>query len=175
MAITGFTYTLSWTNDFTEVDEAPEGFKDRDARTKANADLDPGLTGKRDAGKTEYYFDPASVKVVVKASKVESWVVKGQQSTSLLKHEQLHYNITALGGRDLERKILAIRANSREDLQKQKDDTKKEVQDNINKVNKDYDDPTNGTNHGKKAPEQSKWELHITNLMNKPDAELKGI
>ena len=47
MAMQGFKHTLSWANDFTEVDNAPEGFSDRSARTKANVTLDPKMIAKR--------------------------------------------------------------------------------------------------------------------------------
>ena len=90
MTMQGFKYTLSWGTDFTEVDNAPEGFSDRSARTKATAMLDPKLTAKRDAGGTDYYFAPSTVIVNVKAVKTESWVVKDLKSDKLLKHEQMH-------------------------------------------------------------------------------------
>jgi hypothetical protein len=56
---------------------------------------------------------------------------------------------------------------------KKKEDLGKEIQALIDKVNKAYDDDVKGTNHGKKDTEQSNWEIHINNLMNKSDAELK--
>ncbi len=175
MAIQGFTYTLSWANDFTEVDNAPEGFSDRSARTKANVTVDPKLIVKRDAGKTEYYLDPATLSVIVKTDKPNSWVVKDLKSDKLLKHEQLHYNIAALAGRDLERKLLALRNTDGKQLLKDKEDLGKAVQGEIDKINKEYDEGLQGTDHGKKDAEQTKWEVHITSLMNKSDAELKGI
>ena len=51
----------------------------------------------------------------------------------------------------------------------------RKTQDLIEKVNKDYDEGMQGTNHGEKDAEQAKWEMHITSLMNKEDAELKGL
>lgn len=175
MAMQGFKYTLSWSTDFTEVDDAPEGFSDRSARTKASVTLDTKLQAKRDAGGTDYYFAPATVNVIVKAVKTESWVVKSLKSNSLLNHEQLHYNISALGGRDLERKILALRDPSGQELMNKKAALGTEIQNLIDKVNKEYDSGINGTNHGGKATEQAKWELHITNLMGKSDGELTAI
>lgn len=171
----GFKNTLSWANDFTEVDSAPEGFSDRDARTKANVTLDQGMQAKRDSKESDYYFAPSTVIVIVKTSKTESWVVKDKKSDKLLKHEQQHYNISALGGRDLERKILALRDASGAELMKKKEAAGKEIQNLIDSVNKDYDAGLQGTNHGQKDAEQAKWELHITSLMNKTDGELKGI
>lgn len=175
MAMQGFKYTLSWSTDFTEVDSAPEGFSDRSARTKASVTLDPNMQARRDAGKTDYYFAPATVIVIIKAVKAESWVVKDLKSDKLLKHEQMHYNISAVGGRDLERKLLILKDPSGPELIKKKEALGKEIQDLIDKVNKAYDDSVKGTNHGKKDTEQSNWEIHINNLMNKSDAELKEL
>ena len=173
MTMQGFKYTLSWGTDFTEVDNAPEGFSDRSARTKATANLDPKLTARRDSKDSDYYFVPDTVIVNVKAVKTESWVVKDLKSDKLLKHEQLHYNISALGGRDLERKILALRDPVGQKLIEKKEALGKEIQTLIDKVNKAYDDAGKGTNHGKKDTEQSTWEIHINSLMNNTAAELK--
>ncbi len=175
MAMQGFKYTLSWGTDFSEVDNAPEGFSDRSARTKASVTLDPKMEARRDAGATDYYFTPSTVIVIVKTVKNESWVLKDLKSDKLLKHEQMHYNISALGGRDLERKLLALRNPSGQELMKKKEALGKETQALIDKVNKEYDEGLQGTSHGNKDAEQSKWEIHINNLMNKTDAELKGL
>lgn len=175
MAMQGFKYTLSWSTDFTEVDNAPEGFSDRSARTKATVTLDPKLTARRDTKDSDYYFVPDTVIVMIKAAQTESWVVKDLKSDKLLKHEQLHYNISALGGRDLERKLLALRDKSGQELMKKKEELGKEIQTLIDKTNKDYDGGLQGTNHGKKDAEQSKWEIHINDLMGKSEAELKAL
>lgn len=173
MTMQGFKYTLSWSTDFTEVDNAPEGFSDRSARTKASVTLNPAMQARRDSKDSDYYFVPDTVIVTIKAVQAESWVVKDLKSDKLLKHEQLHYNISALGGRDLERKLLALRDPSGPELIKKKEAAGKEIQTLIDKINKAYDDDVKGTNHGKKDTEQSNWQIHINNLLNKPDAELK--
>lgn len=175
MAVQGFKYTLSWDTDFNGVDNAPAGFSDRSARTKASVTLDPAMQARRDKKDTDYYFVPATVNVSVKAVKAESWVLNDKKTDKLLKHEQIHYNISALGGRDLERKVLALRDADGKKLLEKKADLGKEVQDLIDTINKDYDAELHGTHHGQKDTEQSKWELHIASLMNDPAGELKGI
>ena len=173
MTMQGFKYTLSWSTDFTDVDNAPEGFSDRSARTKASVTLNQAMVARRDSKESDYYFAPDTVIVTVKAVQAESWVVKDLKSDKLLKHEQVHYNISALGGRDLERKLKALRDPVGQELINKKVALGKEMQDLIDKVNKAYDDSVKGTNHGKKDTEQSNWEIHINNLMNNSDAELK--
>jgi hypothetical protein len=175
MAVQGFRYTLNWDNDFNSVDNAPAGFADRSARTKASVTLDAKLQARRDSKETDFYFAPSTVIVNIKAVKAESWVLKEQKSDKLLKHEQLHYNISALGGRDLERKILELRDADFKKLLAKKDELGKEIQTLIDKTNKDYDSELLGTNHGQKDAEQSKWELHLSGLMNDPAGELKSV
>jgi len=175
MALQGFTYSLSWANDFTEVDNAPTELSNRSARTKANVTLDPKMIAKRDSKDSDYYFKPDTVIVIIKTDKTASWVVKDLKSDKLLAHEQLHYNIAALAGRDLERKILALRNKDGATLIQEKEALGKAVQSEIDKINKEYDEGLQGTDHGKKDAEQAKWELHIKSLMGKTDAELKGI
>lgn len=175
MAVQGFKYTVSWDTDFRGVDEAPAEFKDRSARTKASVTLDPAMQARRDKKDTDYYFVPATVNVIIKAVKAESWVLNDKKTDKLLKHEQMHYNISALGGRDLEKKVLELRDADGKKLMEKKATLGKEVQDLIDTVNKSYDAELLGTHHGQKDAEQSKWELHLTNLMNDPSGELKGI
>ncbi len=175
MSVQGFRYILSWETDFNSVDNAPAGFSDRSARTKASVSLDNGLQARRDSKDTDYYFAPSTVIVNIKAVKAESWVLSDKKSDKLLKHEQMHYNISALGGRDLERKILELRDADGKKLLAKKDELGKEIQTLIDKINKDYDGELLGTNHGQKDAEQSKWELHLTNLMNDPKGELKSV
>lgn len=175
MAVQGFNYKLTWTNDFTEVDNAPAGFTNRSARTKADVTLDPKMIATRDSKDSDYYFKPDTVKVIIKTDKTNSWVVKDLKSDKLLAHEQLHYNIAALAARDLERKLLALRHKEGAKLIQEKDALGKAVQAEIDKINKDYDEGVHGTDHGKKDTEQAKWELHINAIMNKTDGELKTI
>lgn len=175
MAVQGMKYSLNWVTDFNEVDDAPAGFSNRSARTKASVTLDPKMIAMRDSKDTDYYFKPSTVIVIVKAVKPESWVIKEKESDKLLKHEQLHYNISAIAGRELERKALALRDATGPGLIQKKVDLGKEIQDLIDKVNKDYDEGMQGTDHGAKDAEQAKWEMHITSLMSKDDAELKGL
>ena len=54
-------------------------------------------------------------------NKSESWVLKNSKTEKLRKHEQLHYNISALGGRDLERGLKKLTAASPEELVSKRD------------------------------------------------------
>jgi hypothetical protein len=84
VGIPGFGRALSW-NDYTRVDQPPAGTSSFDAET--HTDL-----------RYWYHWRPLEkgawkithVLVSVEFSKKKSWVVAGQQTADLLRHEQLH-------------------------------------------------------------------------------------
>ena len=103
----------------------------------------------------------------VTMSKAKSWVVTDKESSSLLNHEQGHYNITALGARDFMNGVLALEADTAKELTKAITDLANSTQSEINSVNSMYDDDPNcGTDHGTKADKQAQWDLRIKNAMN---------
>jgi hypothetical protein len=57
-------------------------------------------------------FSFPSVSVRVSLSRHASWVVAGRQTQALLNHEQLHYRIAALVGRELGAEATALTASS---------------------------------------------------------------
>lgn len=108
--------------------------------------------------------------------KKDSWVLKGEKTDKLLKHEQLHYNISALGGRDLERGLKKLSAESPSELVQKIADFTQEIQSLVDKINEEYDNTKLwGTNHGRIKMHQDAWELHINKLKNDPNGELKSI
>jgi hypothetical protein len=163
-----FNYTIAWT-DFTEKSVSPT--QGRSAFTQAkwpfNFDIGKNLEGK---------FIPKNVKVTVGMDKVKSWVVKSDESDSLLNHEQGHYNITALGARDFLNGLLDLEADTANELNKAASDLQSSTQTTINSVNSTYDDDPNcGTDHGSKSDKQAQWDLRIKNAMNDPKATLDSL
>ena len=59
-----------------------------------------------------FHFKPSSVFIQVSIDEVKSWVLRNSRSDELLQHEQVHYNISALAGRDLERRMLKLGGES---------------------------------------------------------------
>lgn len=108
--------------------------------------------GKKDFISTvESYFSPS-----------ESWVKKGKRSSSLLKHEQLHFDITELHARKL-RKIISeykLTPNIKGDLQNIFNSIHKERIEMQNLYDRE-------TSHGTDTVNQKKWEEKVKFQMEK--------
>lgn len=174
MALKGFNHTINWNNDFTELTSAPTGKSGLVAFTTASAGTSKELKAKGGGG--NYSIKPSSIEVSVKMVKKDSWVLKDSKTAELLNHEQMHYNISALGGRDLERGLNKLSASSTSELVQKISDLTQEVQGLISKTNEEYDNTKLwGTDHGKIKMHQTAWNLHINKLKNDPNGELKSI
>lgn len=176
MSLHGFRHTLSWSNDFTERDEPPGGKEDLAAFTVAPADTFGELRARYDSDSELYEVISSSVKVKIKMDKSNSWVLRSSKTEKLKKHEQLHYNISALGGRDLERELKLITAGTPEELMQEKHRINSQIQSLITEINKEYDNTILwGTNHGRIDLHQEVWELHIKKLMNDSNGKLESV
>ena len=108
--------------------------------------------------------------------KNNSWVLRGSKTEKLKKHEQIHYNISALAGRDLERDLKNLTADSPEELVSKRDALNSQMQTLVDDMNKEYDNTILwGTDHGRIELHQGIWELHISKLMNDDNARLESI
>lgn len=175
MTLIGFNYRINWTRDFITCNTAPLG-ENHSAFTTATANSIGNIQAYKNSNDERYYIKQSSVKVEIKMLKSQSWVLSDKKTDKLLQHEQLHYNISALGGRDLERGLLALNADSVDDLIAKKDELTANIQSLINKVNLEYDNKIMwGTDHGRVDLHQGFWETHIAKLMSDPNGELKSI
>lgn len=175
MSLHGFNYSIGW-NDFKERDEPPPEQDHLIAFTVAPAGTFGGMEAKYDKESEKYSFKSSSVKVRIEMDKTQSWVLKTEKTEKLRKHEQIHYNISALGGRDLERDLKKLTADSVEELVSERDDLTRQMQNLVDEINKEYDNTILwGTDHGRIALHQEVWELHIKKLMNDPDGRLESV
>src|SRR5262249_28426655 len=129
-------------------------------------------------GDGKYIVDPTNFTVTIKMNVTNSWVVKDKKTDSLLNHEQGHYNIAALGGRDMLNDMLALVADTPAELTKALAATQKAMAALVKTIEKAYDeDPNCGTDHGdpKKAAKQAQWDLRIKNAMNSSTARLSSL
>ena len=175
MALRGFRYTLGWGKDFRILGTVPLG-SHHSAHTEAPV---RGIGGLRASLGSDgsYRLRPDSVTILVRMDRDNSWVVRDARSDALLSHEQVHYNIAALGARDLERKLLALSADSPESLESERVRVEKEIDDLMESVNNDYDDDFwgFGTDHGTREFPQMQWKFHIDAQMNSPNGRLVSI
>jgi hypothetical protein len=160
MPLQNFQYRISWANDFTRVNSAPDG-SDESAFTQARF---RGTFPFMQQADGTWIVQPANAVVRLSMDKVASWVVRGSETADLLTHEQGHYDITALGARDFLNDVLALSGSSTSDLQSQIDSARSSNQSTIDSVNSMYDeDPNCGTSHGTNAANQQQWNLRINN------------
>ena len=96
MSLHGFRHTLSWSQDFTQRNSPPPHQEDLIAFTVATAETFGGMQAIYDSASELYSFKPSKVKVRIKMVKSQSWVLKDSKTEKLKKHEQIHYNISAL-------------------------------------------------------------------------------
>ncbi|MEO6588392.1 MAG: DUF922 domain-containing protein [Pyrinomonadaceae bacterium] len=176
MSLHGFKHTLSWSHDFTERSAPPPDKDDLIAFTVAPAETFGGMAIRYDSDSELYSFKHSKVKVKIKMDKSNSWVLKNSKTDKLKKHEQVHYNISALAGRDFERDLKNLTAATPEELVSKRDALNAQMQKLVDDINKEYDNTILwGTDHGRTEMHQGFWELHINKLMNNDSARLESI
>ena len=150
--MTGWPRAIEW-REFRHLDERPDGVK-LDAETQSDNVFSQNNTVLREKGK--FRLGPLSAKVVIVSA--NTWVLKGKPSDALLSHEQGHYDITGLMGRDILRELAKIRAPSVKVLKRRMDSITKRLGKLGKKLTKQYDD---GTHHGLNRAQQRAWKDHI--------------
>lgn len=165
MAVEGFDNDISWSK-----------FKKRKVRPKAS-DAD-GYTYAiyRSSVKFGYGEGKAivvkSADFVVELDSKESWVVEDKMNDELLKHEQGHYDITALGAREVYAGLFKLQAKDSKALTDSVKDLNDRIQKKIDDTNKRYDKQTD---HSRNKVEQEKWNKAISNEKLKPDGSIDNL
>lgn len=90
-----------------------------------------------------------------------SWVKSGKQSQKLLRHEQIHFDITEIMARKL-RKFLAENKFKLNAVRSKIDEVIHILQQENRVMQESYDQETN---HGNNARKQKEWESHVQNKL----------
>lgn len=167
MALVGLPRGITW-DDFTEVEEQPAGEHEA-AYTKARWNLSWGFP----SGIGDYTV--ANVNITVEMLRDESWVVSGSKTAALLRHEQGHYDITALGARDLHRELPRLRSPTESGLRTAVRNLENRIKAEVAAMNVRYDGTSGGTNHGQDSAAQTRWNGTIATAISDPDATLSSI
>lgn len=180
MALHGFGRHLRW-SDFSKVLESLDG--EHDASTSTDITLDYRYVTHPDGT-----WKVTRVSVVLAFNATESWVVKGKESKQLLKHEQMHYEISAITARQLERRLTGLKGDKsqppRESIQAisdkilgQRDAAGQTVSPGtLQEVQTRYDEDLScGSNHGIDRHYQIIWEHRIIKAYGDRRATLDGL
>ena len=152
MALSGFDHSVQW-HEFRPVSQRPEGIsEDAQMRTRTVA----FRFGTQQPRGQDCRVISATVSIAVDGGR--SWVVDGRQSDGLLRHEQGHYDIVALGTRELYNRVLTLTAPRCPDINTLARQLQQQMQTQIDAADDRYDDRTN---HGNNASVQQTWEARI--------------
>lgn len=166
MALEGFDNAISWSK-FIKRKARPKSSKD-DGYTSAvyqSKNIKPGYgEGKAIVVKS------ADMLIVLNSS--ESWVVEDKMNDELLKHEQGHYDITALGAREVYAGLFELKANNPKELAEGVKKLNDRIQKKINETNIRYDVQTD---HSRNKTEQEKWNKAIATEKQKRDGSIDNL
>jgi hypothetical protein len=162
MALSGFNHSVNW-NEFRNVNQRPAGTpEDAFIRTNFTSNFSLYQTGDEDCVVT-------SATVGIRIDRGRTWVVRGRTSADLLRHEQGHYNITALGAREYYTLLLELTAAHCSNINSQAQTLRQQIQTHIDETDIRYDNLTaNGTNQSV----QRTWDTRIRSTMQRPDGTL---
>ena len=102
----------------------------------------------------------------------QSWVVRGGQNADLLRHQQGHFDITALGMREEANRVSALTGRSGRDITRQVDAIRREINRKIAAANRRYD---TRTNHSDSRTAQQRWSASIRSAKLRPDGNIDNL
>ena len=165
MALNGFNHNLRW-NEFREVNQRPPNVSE-DAEIFIS--FQPQFSYRSQPNQA---CRVTTVNTNLSVNRSNSWVVKGRQSAQLLNHELGHYNITALGAREIHKRLSEITADQCSDIQTEANRIQREVQTKINQANIRYD---RQTNHGANSAVQTRWDNSINSAKQNINGTLDSL
>jgi hypothetical protein len=154
LVVSGWPRALTW-DDFRELDSRPadaEGTEN--AQIHSDVNQPERVSVAREGGQRRV----SSLTVTISIISADTWVVRSAKTPELLSHEQGHYDITGLTGRDMGNEILAARAGSLEDLQRQVTEIIERARQRAQDLNARYDTETRG---GQDRDAQRRWDERI--------------
>ncbi len=107
-------------------------------------------------------FRVASITVEIVTVQEDTWVVTSQKSDDLLSHEQGHYDLTGLSGRDMANEMAAARARTPAALQARVSQIIRTYRRRAKAWTDSYDTETD---HSRNRQVQSRWDERIRDAM----------
>jgi Bacterial protein of unknown function (DUF922) len=160
LQISGWPRSISW-DEFKELPARPPD-ETEDAQIHSEVDQPSRVGVVREHG----VFRVTSLTVTLRTVSEDNWVVTAQKSDDLLSHEQGHYDITGLTGRDMGNEIVAVRAHSRADLQTKVTQIIEKYRRLAKALSGRYDTETD---HSRNGQAQERWDDAIHAAMKSGD------
>jgi Bacterial protein of unknown function (DUF922) len=152
LVLAGWPRTLTWA-DFSEVESRPSG-SDENAQIHSEITQPENVAVQHEHGQ----YRVSSLTVNLSVDPGDSWVVRAQKTPELLSHEQGHYDLTGLMGRDMGNEIMAARGRTVHALQLQVTGIITRYRRRAADLNSRYDTETD---HGRTRDAQQRWDEHI--------------
>lgn len=164
MAVNGFDKQIAW-SEFQKYNAAPAG-NNFDSETVSNYNYSYGMARKGNA----LVITTADINIFVNGQ--QSWVVSAKMDPVLLKHEQGHFDITALVAREFYKKLFSLSAKTEHDLKKAMTDLKAAMKTKTDSTNVRYDAQTN---HSLITKVQDQWNRAIAAEKAKQDGSIDNL
>lgn len=165
MPLIGFNHSLHW-SEFQVVDQCPQGAA-KDAEVILSTNI-VWQTATQHSGDCHVVGIKASIQVDHK----HSWVVKGKKGIYLRHHEQGHYDIVAIGMREMYDQIMALIKTRCEDINQEARRIQQQVQQLMDSTRQRY---ASQTQHGANRAVQQAWEAQIKSTKLRDDGVLADL
>lgn len=154
LVVNGWPRALAW-DEFRELDARPTDAEgDENAQIHSDVNQPERVSVVREGGQRRV----SSLTVTISIISGDTWVVRSSKTAELLSHEQGHYDLTGLSGREMGNEILAARAGTLEDLQRQVTAIIERARARAQTWNARYDTETGG---GRNRDAQRRWDERI--------------
>lgn len=171
MSLSGFDYKLTWDKDFPQENRLAKR-----PDNKGNVDAGTHPAWKHSIPE----FERKGQLVVIKTVDVtlylvrkDNWVVKDKMVDELLKHEQGHYDLTALLARDYYKAMKKTSAASVEEMNKKLRSLDERYQQKYDNLHRERYDKQ--TEHGAKKSAQETWNKSIAAEKLKMDGSIDNL
>lgn len=165
MSLSGFNHAIHW-SEFQPVDHHPPGtVKEAEVIIVTNIIWQ---TASQQSGDCQVVNVNASIRV----DHNKSWVLKGKKGIYLRHHEQGHYDIAAIGLREMYNKINVLIKTRCEDINQEAHRIQREVQQAIENTRQRYHIQTN---QGSNQSVQKAWEAQIKSVKLRSDGALADL
>ena len=162
MSLSGFNHSIHW-SEFQIVEQCPP-VATKEAEVVVLTHI-IWQTATQQSGDCQV----VGVKASIRVDNNKSWVVKGKKGIYLRHHEQGHYDIVAIGMREMYNKIMALIKTRCEDINQEAHRIQQEVQQLIDRARQRYH---NQTNNGSNLTVQKAWEAQIKSVKLRSDGVL---